>query len=410
MATERKIKIITAKTSVNIAVIKYWGKEDEKLIIPINDSISGTLDSDDMCTITTVATDSSFTKDQMWLNGEEVDILSNSRLTKCLTELRAKCQDDSMANQKIRIASVNDFPTAAGLASSAAGYAALVYALGHLFGITNKSVLSVYARMGSGSAIRSLDGGFVHWIKGTGTSDTSIAKQIVTHSHWSEMRVLILVVNDAKKETGSTDGMKRSVETSSLLPIRASNVVPERISAMTKAILEKDFNSFAEITMKDSNQFHAIVQDTYPPIRYMNEISWNIITFVHGINSFYGKNVAAYTFDAGPNACIYLLQDALEYFLPLILKYFPFSDYNSQCIRGHSVPESLSTILTSSGQVNLNTQQLRELDHYLLTKISFQVQPVNSLRYIIATKIGKGAEIDSTRSLLDAQGNPIVLK
>lgn len=401
----RKMKIVTAKTSVNIAVIKYWGKADEKLIIPINDSISGTLDSEDLCTTTTVATDASFSKDEMWLNGQPVDIQSNGRLVRCLSELRAKCQDKSLALTKIRIASVNDFPTAAGLASSAAGYAALIYALGHLYGITNKSILSIYARMGSGSAIRSLDGGFVHWITGTGTSETSVAKQIASHEHWPEMRVLILVTNDAKKETASTDGMKRSVETSSLLPIRASKVVPERISAMTKAILEKDFQSFAELTMKDSNQFHAIAQDTYPPLKYMNETSWKIVKFVHGINNFYGKSVAAYTFDAGPNACIYLLQEMVQVFLPLVLTFFPFSNV-ANCTRGHSIPESIANDL-ARGRVNLDSEKMRQLEQHLITTVGLQVESLDSLKYIIATRIGRGAEIDSTRSLLDDQGNPI---
>lgn len=407
MAT-KTIKMVTAKTSVNIAIVKYWGKspEGETLILPINDSMSGTLDSRDLCTITTAAVDESFTHDQMWLNGEQVDIETNKRLVLCLKELRAKCQDKSLASLKIRIASVNDFPTAAGLASSAAGYAALIYALGHLFGITDKSTLSIYARMGSGSAIRSLDGGFVHWIKGDGTSESSIAKQIVDHTHWPEMRVLILVVNDAKKETGSTEAMKRSVETSSLINYRASVVVPERINLMTQAILTRDFDSFAQLTMKDSNQFHAIALDSYPPVKYMDETSWQVIRMVHGVNSFYGRNVAAYTFDAGPNACIYLLEETLQLFLQLTLEYFPFSDV-SQCIRGHSVPQSLAQEIANEQKISRHTCD--DLRDHLASKASLRVQSVDSLKYIIATRIGKGAEIDASRSLLDSAGNPIGL-
>ena len=402
------MKIVTAKTSVNIAIVKYWGKSPagETLILPINDSMSGTLDSRDLCTTTSAAVDESFTRDQMWLNGEEVDIESNKRLVLCLKELRAKCQDKSLACLKIRIASVNDFPTAAGLASSAAGYAALIYALGHLFGITDKSTLSIYARMGSGSAIRSLDGGFVHWIKGDGTSESSIAKQIVDHTHWPQMRVLILVVNDAKKETGSTEAMKRSVETSSLINYRASVVVPERINCMTQAILSKDFESFAQLTMKDSNQFHAIALDSYPPVKYMDETSWQIIRMVHGINSFFGRCVAAYTFDAGPNACIYLLEETVQLFLQLTVEYFPFS-HPCTSIRGHSVPDSLAQVI--SHKQNIPLQSNDDLREHLASKACLQVQAVDSLKYIIATRIGKGAEIDASQSLLDESGNPIGL-
>lgn len=78
--------------------------------------------------------------------------------------------------------------------------------------------------------------------------------------------------------------MKRSLETSELLQHRITHVVPERIDKMQRAIIEKDFKSFAELTMKDSNQFHAVCLDTYPPCIYMNNISYNIINLIHSYN------------------------------------------------------------------------------------------------------------------------------
>lgn len=84
--------------------------------------------------------------------------------------------------------------------------------------------------------------------------------------------------------------MGRSVKTSDLLKYRVSEILPQRVEDMKKAIREKSFSKFAELTMKDSNQFHAICQDTYPPIRYMNEISWAIIDLVHQYNAFYKEN------------------------------------------------------------------------------------------------------------------------
>lgn len=99
------------------------------------------------------------------------------------------------------------------------------------------------------------------------------------------------------------------METSELLKYRAAEVVPQRIEAMEKAIAEKDFHSFAQITMQDSNQFHAICQDTYPPIRYMNQLSWDIVSLVHKYNTKHDSNKLAYTFDAGPNAFLFCLEE-----------------------------------------------------------------------------------------------------
>jgi diphosphomevalonate decarboxylase len=163
------------------------------------------------------------------------------------------------------VVSRNTFPTAAGLASSAAGYACLVYALAKVLGVpTDKaglSKLSVIARQGSGSACRSLFGGFVRWEQGTaagggeGAWSNSRAVQVASEEMWPELETLILVTNAAKKATGSTEGMERSVRTSPLLMHRAtSGIVDERLSRIERAFKEKDFATFGELTMKDSNQ------------------------------------------------------------------------------------------------------------------------------------------------------------
>ena len=100
------------------------------------------------------------------------------------------------------------------------------------------------------------------------------------------MRVLILVVNDNRKKYSSTEGMKRSVETSKLLKYRAEEVVPKRIELISKAIQDKDFETFARITMEDSNQFHAVCLDTFPPCVYMNDTSHSIVEMVHAYNDY----------------------------------------------------------------------------------------------------------------------------
>ncbi len=167
---------------------------------------------------------------------------------------------EELRTWKVRIVSRNTFPTAAGLASSAAGYACLVHTLADVYCVseTYPGELSTIARQGSGSACRSLYGGFVEWSMGARIDGSdSLAVQVATESHWPDLSLLIAVVSEKKKDTGSTDGMVRSVATSELLRHRALSVVPERLKAIEAAYRARDFPTFAKITMQDSNQFHA---------------------------------------------------------------------------------------------------------------------------------------------------------
>jgi len=210
---------------------------------------------------------------------------------------------------------------------SAAGYAALVAALVQLFGAKESypGELTAIARQGSGSACRSLYGGFVAWRAGGAKEDwsDSIAEQVMDESHWEEIRAVILVVSDAKKETSSTAGMSNSVATSELLAFRAKEVVPKRMKIIEDAIKAKDFESFGKVTMMDSNQFHATCLDTYPPIFYMNDVSRSVVQMIHRYNDWAGEIRAAYTFDAGPNAVLYTLEKHVVELLALVLKYYP---------------------------------------------------------------------------------------
>ncbi|CAN1140039.1 Diphosphomevalonate decarboxylase MVD2, peroxisomal [Linum perenne] len=283
---DKWVRMVTAQTPTNIAVIKYWGKRDETLILPVNDSISVTLDPGHLCTTTTVAVSPSFSQDRMWLNGKEVS-LSGARYQNCLREIRARAcdvvdegkgiriQKKDWENLHVHIASYNNFPTAAGLASSAAGFACLVFSLAKLMNAKeDNSDLSAIARQGSGSACRSLFGGFVKWIMGEAKDGRdSLAVQLVDEKHWDELVIIIAVVSSRQKETSSTSGMRESVETSLLLEHRAKEIVPKRIVQMEEAIKNRDFTSFTKLTCADSNQFHAVCLDTRPPIFYMNDTS-----------------------------------------------------------------------------------------------------------------------------------------
>ncbi|KAF7211884.1 diphosphomevalonate decarboxylase [Nothobranchius furzeri] len=395
--TTSRPHIVTCTAPVNIAVVKYWGKRDEDLILPISSSLSVTLHQDQLKTTTTVAISTSFKVDRMWLNGKEEDI-THPRLQSCLREIRRLARkrrndgepdstESTGLSHKVHICSVNNFPTAAGLASSAAGFACLVYSLAQAFGVEGD--LSGIARQGSGSACRSMYGGFVQWIMGNrDDGKDSIAQQVEPESHWPELRILVLVASAKRKPIGSTSGMQTSVQTSVLLKHRAESVVPHRMDKMIKAVQKRDFAAFAEITMKDSNQFHATCLDTYPPIFYLNSVSQQIIHLVHRYNGHYRESRVAYSFDAGPNAVIFTLQQHVPEFVRVVQHFFPPDTNGEDFIKG--LPVKGAAI----------SEELKEA-------IGLEPTP-NGINYIISTKAGPGPCIieDSSQHLLSPDGFP----
>ncbi|XP_043844949.1 diphosphomevalonate decarboxylase [Dromiciops gliroides] len=394
MASGKSLVAVTCTAPTNIAVIKYWGKRDEKLILPINSSLSVTLHQNQLKTTTTVAISRDFKEDRIWLNGKEEDV-GHPRLQSCLREIRRLARkrrsgsdgDAVPLSYKVHIASVNDFPTAAGLASSAAGYACLVYTLAQLYGVDSE--LSEVARQGSGSACRSMFGGFVQWHMGERPDgEDSIAQQVEPESHWPELRVLVLVVSAERKSMASTAGMQTSVETSSLLKFRAESVVPGRMAEMVRCIKEQDFEGFGQLTMKDSNQFHATCLDTFPPICYLNDTSRQIIGLVHSFNAHYGKTKVAYTFDAGPNAVIFTLEDTVDEFVAAIKQIFPPEMNGDKFLKG------------------LPAEPV-ELSEELKSALAMEPSP-GGIRYIISTQVGPGPRVleDPQQHLLGADGLP----
>lgn len=347
--------VVTVVAPNNIAVIKYWGKDLARgRNTPINSSASVTLDTNDLRATTTVGASQGFADDRLFLNGAEEAVSQSPRFQSCLREIRKIAGDrvdkatgevliarQDWPRYRVHIVSENNFPTAAGLASSAAGYAALVFALAELFCAKEayEGQLSTIARQGSGSACRSLYGGFVAWRKGSKPdASDSMAVQLSPASHWN-LRAVVLVVNAGRKDTASTLGMNNSVATSPLLAFRAREVVDGRLAAITAAYRAKDFATFGKITMQDSNQFHATCLDTYPPIFYLNDTSRQIIRLVDALNAFHGVVVAAYTYDAGPNAVIYVEPQHEAQLVALMYRYFPAPGGNAA--RYCNKPEAL---------------------------------------------------------------------
>ncbi|XP_045138985.1 diphosphomevalonate decarboxylase-like isoform X1 [Portunus trituberculatus] len=390
------MKTVTCTAPVNIAVIKYWGKRDEKLILPLNDSISFTLSQDEMCAKTTVSISPAFTEDKFWLNGKK-ESLENPRVQNCLKEIRRRASkrkfegsDENVWSWHVHICSENNFPTAAGLASSAAGYACLVYALGQVYGVEGD--LSSVARQGSGSACRSIHGGLVRWYKGDADDGSdSVARPIAPPDHFPNLRVIICVVNAGQKKTGSTVGMKQTVATSSLMQHRISVSLTARIESMMKAIEEKDWPTFCDLTIADSNEMHAVCLDTFPPCVYMTDTSHAVASLLHKYNDLKTteSNVnhkVCYTFDAGPNACIFAPEAVAEEVLALLLQAFPPPPTQAaeEYVKGIPThPATLSKELTSLAEDCVQS---------------------GKLQYLIHTKIGDGPRVlvDPASSLLDS--------
>ncbi|KAL8727417.1 MAG: hypothetical protein Q9166_006089 [cf. Caloplaca sp. 2 TL-2023] len=316
---EKKVYRASTTAPVNIAVIKYWGKRDPRLNLPTNSSLSVTLSQSDLRTHTTASCSPTYSPPDTLLLNAKPQPLSDARSQACLISLRAlrsalEASDPSLpplSTYPLRLSSANNFPTAAGLASSAAGFAALVRSIADLYQLPQSPTeLSLIARQGSGSACRSLLGGYVAWDQGLFLDGSdSMARLVAPRSHWPEMRALILVVSAEKKGVSSTTGMQTTVQTSPMFQTRATQVVPKAMREMEIAIAKKDFPSFAKITMRESNSFHATCLDTDPPIFYLNDVSRAAIKGVEAVNEKAGRIVAGYTFDAGPNCVVYYLED-----------------------------------------------------------------------------------------------------
>lgn len=222
----------------------------------------------------------------------------------------------------------------------------------------------------------------------------SLAVEVAPQSHWPEMQALICVVSDLKKGTPSTAGMQRTVATSPLLQARIQGV-PDRMERISKAIQAKDFNTFAEITMQDSNQFHACCLDTSPPIFYMNDVSRSIIQLVTELNRASveaGKGlVAAYTYDAGPNAVIYALEENMKSIVELVNTYFPQKSFNDRFG------------LYGGGDVQIAKAEIMQG----FKKDSMPVWPEGSVKEFIHTAVGDGPRtLGQEESLCDAKGMP----
>lgn len=280
----------TAKAPANIAFIKYWGKADESLRTPLNDSLSMNLTG--AYTITTVAFDPSYAKDQVELLDGEFSDAETARVIRGLNRIRQKAGSELYA----RVVTKNTFPKGAGSAASASGFAALtVSGFAALEKSLSEKELTIFARLGSGSACRSIPDGFVVWEKGD-SSETSFAWSLYPPTHW-DIRDILVIVDSRMKKVSTTEGME-TVATSPYLAQRLS-AIPGRMQEITQTMRERNFVRFGEIMEEDCLDMHRVMQTQVPPLMYWNTATRTIMDTVVGWRNA-GLPVY-FTIDAGPN-------------------------------------------------------------------------------------------------------------
>lgn len=282
-----------AKAHTNIALIKYWGKRDEQLFLPMNNSISITLDR--FYTTTSVSFQEDLTSDLFLLDGEEIGGKEQQKISSFLDLIRHTANKHYYAV----VDSVNQVPTAAGFASSASGFAALAAAATKAIGLdVDESGLSRLARQGSGSACRSIYGGFVEWNKGERADGIdSFATQVLDEKGWN-LSVLSVMVEAKQKKVLSREGMRRTVETSPFYSGWLESLETDLVGTR-EAIQKRDFEQLGTILEHNALKMHATTLGASPPFLYWTNATVEVMQLVQELRD--SGNEAYFTIDAGPN-------------------------------------------------------------------------------------------------------------
>jgi diphosphomevalonate decarboxylase len=278
----------------NIALAKYWGKRDAELNIPAVGSISITLDA--LRTDTTVAFDAALSEDELWLDGRHEPI---GRAAVVLDLVRRRAGFDLRA----RVTSQNDFPTGAGLASSASGFAALAVAACAAAGIeASPRELSVLARRGSASAARSIFGGYVELHVGSsadeqpGDGSESFAEPLLEAEAWP-LSVVVAITDPGPKAVSSTAGMQATSASSPFYPAWVDSA-PAALDRMRDAVLARDLETVGELAEHSCLALHSLMLTTRPALLYWNSAT---VAAIHTVRGLRAEGLPVYfTIDAGP--------------------------------------------------------------------------------------------------------------
>jgi len=298
---ERTMKQATAIAHPNIALVKYWGKSDVEQNLPAVGSLSITLDG--LTTTTRVRFDESLTADRFLFAGGEAPGMAG-RVTACLGDFRHRVGATAYAE----VESDNNFPTAAGLASSASGFAALVVAADAALGAgLHPGELAEIARRASGSAARSIFGGFVELSLVDGGRGIE-TRQILEPAAWP-LAVVVAVTDSGPKAVGSTDGMLLTERTSPYYPAWVASS-PADLAEAHSAVERRDFEALAAVSESSCLKMHSVMLSARPALVYWNGTTVDCIHLLRGLRAV-GVPVF-FTIDAGPQVKAICLPEALE--------------------------------------------------------------------------------------------------
>jgi diphosphomevalonate decarboxylase len=285
----------------NIAFIKYWGNRDQNLRLPVNGSISMNLDG--LFTRTTVTFSASLEADSLSIGNKPVTGPGLERVSALLDLVRKLAG----INERAEVVSENNFPSRTGIASSASAFAALALAASRAAGIIlTQRELSRLARRGSGSASRSIPGGFVEWYLGNDDSD-SYAESIAPPEHW-DLVDCVAIVSREHKQTGSAAGHLLAPTS----PLQAARVADayRRLDICRRAIQDRDFEALATIVELDSDMMHAVMMTSTPGLFYWKPAS---ITVMEAVRKWRKSGIpVCYTVDAGPNVHVICPREQAE--------------------------------------------------------------------------------------------------
>jgi diphosphomevalonate decarboxylase len=287
----------TAIAHSNIALVKYWGKRDVELNLPSAGSVSLTLAG--METRTTVEFHPRYSADQVELNGNLLAGVGAGRVSALLDLIREEAGLDVRAH----VETVNNFPTSSGLASSASGFAALAKAAVEAADLqVSDEHLSILARRGSGSAARSIFGGFVHMQSGERSDGRdAYARQLHGSSHWG-IRCLVALTSEEEKPIGSTDGMNRTMATSPYYESWVRNVQAD-VEDAVRAIAERNFSGLGDIAERSCLRMHASAMAARPGVLYWNGATVEVI---HAVRRARDAGLSVFfTVDAGPHVKVF---------------------------------------------------------------------------------------------------------
>ena len=307
--------MVKVKSYANIAIVKYWGKKDAKKMIPATSSISLTLN--DMFTETEMEFISdedikisvekemkngdykdkfSNMTDLFYLNGELQDSVHTEKISKVVDLFREN------RSQKVKISTTNNMPTAAGLSSSSSGLSAVIKACNELFGKNyTQSELAQISKFGSGSSSRSFFGPIAAWDKDTG--------EIYEVKTDLKLAMIVLVLNENKKEISSRNGMELCAKTSTYFDEWVKQSEIDFVN-MKKYLAENDFEKVGTLTEENALRMHKTTETANPPFTYFNEKTYEAMDFVKNLRNNGEK--CYFTMDAGPNVKVLCLEEDLE--------------------------------------------------------------------------------------------------